>query len=515
MLNPGSGARKALDGGPVRGGVQGSPMARAPTLSKSRFTYGLQCHKHLWWRCHDAKSPELIPSAQQRAGFARGHRVGEEACRHVPGGVQIPFDGRQKKKAVEATRQAIADGAGVLYEAAFEYEAVFASIDILVREAESWVLVEVKSTTGVKSQHIPDAAVQTWITRSCGIPVHRVELMHLNRDCVFPDLSNLFTRTDISDKVEEFLPQVAGEVKAQKGMLDLPIPIIAAGPQCRSPYECPFLARCNDPLPSGHVSELHGVGRRRSTAYLEAGVERILDLDPGDVPAGGIWARQSEAARSGALVVDADLGKVVPPLDGVIGYLDFETTGPAVPVWEGCSPFDSIPAQFSLHTRRDGALEHREWLAAGPADPRVGLAEKLVEAAADCEVVFAYNAPFEKRCIASVADTAPRYRTELLEIRDKVRDLHPLVRDYVYHPDFAGSFSLKSVLPVLVDELDYSDLRIADGQFASSEIESLLLRADELPDWRLDRMRSELRAYCERDTLGLVRLHEWLAEHSS
>ena len=111
-------------------------MPRKPALSKSRFTYGRQCHKHLWWRCHDPKSPELVPDPARRAVFARGHRVGAEACRHIPGGFQVPFDGRQKKRAVTATAKAIAEGAEIVYEAAFEHEDVFAAIDILVKEGD-------------------------------------------------------------------------------------------------------------------------------------------------------------------------------------------------------------------------------------------------------------------------------------------------------------------------------------------------------------------------------------------
>jgi hypothetical protein len=486
-------------------------MSRAPTLSKSRFTYGRQCHKQLWWRCHDPKAPELVPDPARRALFARGHRVGAEACRHVPGGFRVPFDGRQKKRAVAATAGAIAEGAEILYEAAFEYESVFAAIDILVKDGPGWVLVEVKSSTGVKPQYIEDAAVQTWIARASGIPVTRVELMHLNRDCVFPDLSNLFTRADITEAVEEVVPGIGAEVKAQKAMLDLPIPILEAGEQCRKPYVCPFLLRCNEPLPRGHLLELHGLGAERAAPYRKRGMTSMLDLPEKEITPDGIWARQRQALETGELVVAKTLRAAVPSLTGVIGYLDFETLAPAVPVWKGCSPFTSVPAQFSLHIRRGSETVHREWLSEGPEDPRPLVAAALAEAAGECEVLYAYNAPFEQRCLSELADAAPEHAEVLLGIRSRVQDLLPLVKNHVYHPDFRGSFGLKAVLPALVPGLDYSDLRVADGQLASAEIESLLLRAAELPDWRRKRMRGELLQYCARDTEALVRLHETLA----
>ena len=492
-------------------------MPRAPTLSKSRFTYGLQCHKHLWWRCHDAKAPELKPSALQRAVFARGHRVGDEACRHIPGGYRVPFDGRQKKRAVADTAAALQRGETILYEAAFEHEGLFAAIDILVKEDGGWVLVEVKSSTSVKQQHVPDAAVQAWVVRESGVPVARVELMHLNRACKFPDLSNLFTRADITAEVEALLPTIAPEVKAQKMMLDLPIPIIAAGPQCHVPYECPFLLRCNEPLPEGHLLDLYGMGAERAEPWLARGITRIEDLPEGETRTNRIWARQREASQTGEMVVSDGLAEAVPPLAGTPGYLDFETLGPAVPVWEGCSPFDAVPAQFSLHLGREGdAPAHHEWLAEGADDPRPGLARALAPLVAGCDVLYAWNAGFEKRCLEQLAQAADRsgdapVAEALRSAAARLVDLLPIVRGHIYHPAFRGSFSLKAVLPVLVPELDYSDLRVADGQMASVELEALLLRPERFPDWRHRRIRQELKAYCGRDTLALVRLHEWLA----
>jgi hypothetical protein len=34
---------------------------------------------------------------------------------------------------------------------------------------------------------------------------------------------------------------------------------------------------------------------------------------------------------------------------------------------------------------------------------------------------------------------------------------------HVYHPAFAGSYSLKSVLPALVPEMSYEEMEVADG----------------------------------------------------
>ncbi len=80
----------------------------------------------------------------------------------------------------------------------------------------------------------------------------------------------------------------------------------------------------------------------------------------------------------------------------------------------------------------------------------------------------------------------------------------------VYHPDFHGSFSIKRVLPALVRDLRYDDLAIAEGSVASARLESLLLDENAFSEEERRALRRDLLAYCERDTLGMVRLLERL-----
>src|SRR5260370_5160104 len=84
-------------------------------LSKSRYLDGLQCHKQLWWRVHDAEAPELVPDAALRNLFAQGRDVGVRAREFVPGGelIDLPFSELDNK--VAATREALRRGPPALY----------------------------------------------------------------------------------------------------------------------------------------------------------------------------------------------------------------------------------------------------------------------------------------------------------------------------------------------------------------------------------------------------------------
>jgi hypothetical protein len=194
-----------------------------------------------------------------------------------------------------------------------------------------------------------------------------------------------------------------------------------------------------------------------------------------------------------------------------VAFLDFETLSLAIPVWDGCTPWQQVPVQFSCHVlAADGSLAHREWIARDPEDPRPALASHLLEALAGARTVVAYNAGFEKRCLRVLAEGVPSLAPELDAIATGLVDLLPIVRNHLYHPGFQGSFSLKAVLPALVPELGYEDLQIGGGELASVELHRLMFQGDSLEGTKRKRLEEALLEYCAMDTLGLVRLLERL-----
>jgi hypothetical protein len=90
----------------------------------------------------------------------------------------------------------------------------------------------------------------------------------------------------------------------------------------------------------------------------------------------------------------------------------------------------------------------------------------------------------------------------------------PLVvmREHVYHPDFGGSFSLKAVLPALVPDLTYDGLEIAEGGLASNVLSRLMFDREAIAPAERQRLRDALLAYCELDTLAMVKLMARLRE---
>ena len=176
------------------------------------------------------------------------------------------------------------------------------------------------------------------------------------------------------------------------------------------------------------------------------------------------------------------------------------------------APWQQAAAQFSYHERQpDGTYTHAAYLAEGPQDTRPPLAEAMIRATKHAERVVMYTS-FEKTRIRDLQKAVPDLADDLAALEAKLIDLHPVVKNCVYHPAFHGSFSLKDILTPLVPDLTYSDLVIVDGRVASVEIARLLFVADKIPRHERDRVRQDLLNYCERDTFAMVRLLERLRE---
>ena len=470
---------------------------------------GLQCHKLLWWKVREPWAPELEQTPDHEARSEAGKRVGEVARGYVPGGELVPFKPYEIENKLAATQRALGPATRVLYEPGVAASEAYAVVDILERRERGFGLIEVKSSVDVKAEHIPDVAMQTYTLRHSGMTVERVEVMHLNRQCRYPDLSNLFVRRDVTPEVEAYLPTVPDAIAAQVAALEGPLPQVPIGDHCFEPHECPFMKRCWPEWPADHVSTLY-VMRRRALDLEAKGYRTLHDL-PGDLKLNAIQVRQVRAVQAGTLIVEESLAEALVPFQGPLAFLDFETVSPAIPVWNGCRPWDQVPVQFSVHVQEHGGgYAHHEWLAEGGADPRPAQAERLVAACAEAHAIVAYNSSFERSCVRQLAAAAPGLARELGLIELKLVDLLPVVRNHVYHPQFAGSFSLKSVIPALVPEVTYDDLEIRDGAAATLALWRLVFEPEGQSPRERAAKRRALLAYCERDSWATVKLLERL-----
>src|SRR6476646_4675234 len=158
-------------------------MRPRPRLSKSRYIAGLQCSRRLWLGWHDPE-PRLEP--EPGSLLAVGIDVGVAARQIVPEGVLVEEGPHQHAKAVQRTRQLIADPSiPAIFEAAFAFNDVLVRADLLERlPTGKWLLAEVKSTIRVKHEHLDDLAIQAYVIEGSGLAIREMQLVHVDSSYV-------------------------------------------------------------------------------------------------------------------------------------------------------------------------------------------------------------------------------------------------------------------------------------------------------------------------------------------
>jgi len=477
------------------------------TLSKPRYTRGLQCHKSLWLYTHEPKLREESDAAAQ--AFAQGHKVGELAQDIFPGGVLIPFENVSYNDQIGMTQQAVKT-AKVIYEAAFNFDGVFIKADIMHKVRGGWELYEVKGSSKVKDVYLDDTAVQYYVITGSGLTITQAFVMHLNTNYCRNgklDPDKLFTKQNVTDDVLQRQAGVKKEIARQKRMLKGKLPDIGLGPWCSDPYDCDFMCHCWKDVPENSVFDLAGKGIDVFDLYRN-GITELKEI-PFDMLKGN-QLQQVEVARGKKTIVKKkQLKDFLDTLRYPLYFLDFETFMESIPPYDGMKPFQQVPFQYSLHwqKRAGGKLYHTEYLATSGVDPRHEIAERLVNDIPEDACVLAYWKSFETARIKELADQFPNMREHLQSIIDNIIDLiEPFKARHLYSWKQKGSHSIKAVLPAFVKGMSYEGMEISNGGGAMDAYQQMLALSDQPK--KLEKVRKNLLEYCKQDTLAMVRLLE-------
>jgi len=111
--------------------------------------------------------------------------------------------------------------------------------------------------------------------------------------------------------------------------------------------------------------------------------------------------------------------------------------------------------------------------------------------------------------INNLIERFPDLSDSLSAIVERLVDLVPPTQQNYYHPDMAGSWSLKAVLPTITTELSYSELEdIQEGTAASEGYLEAINSATSSE--RKAELSKQLLRYCKFDTEAMVLLLRFL-----
>jgi hypothetical protein len=491
----------------------GNPKTDRHVLSKSTFIKGVNCKKALYLNKHGKDLRDEL-SASQLAIFSQGTAVGELAQDLFPGGVDCSSESYYDfQKSIQKTKDEIEKGTKVIYEAAFQFNGVFAALDILVLEKDGWHAYEVKSSTSVSANNVLDTSLQYYAITNSGVVLNDISIIFVNKEYMKEgplDNNRLFAFESVHDRVLVKMEGIPDQIRGLKKVLtNSEVPSIEIGQHCHKPYSCEFVGHCWKKIPEYSVFDIANLSTVKKQDLYNRG---ILDFEniPADFPLTKNQWKQVKSELNGEIHIERN--KIKQFVDEVvypIYHLDFETFRTAAPVFDYSRPYQPLVFQYSLHIEhKDGRVEHKEFLAqANGLDPRTAFVEQLVNECGSFGSVMVYSS-YESTQLKSLIEFVPEQRIALQEIVDRIVDLIvPFRERWYYTPAMKGSHSIKKVLPALVPDLSYEELPIKDGEAASSIFSQMVQGAFQ---GDVEETRNHLLEYCKMDTLALVRIYKHL-----
>lgn len=490
---------------------------RNTNLSKSSLIKGIQCSKALYlYKYHyDLKDPV---SRIQQEKFDRGHRVGKLAQSLFPGGKDCtPPNIMSYDQSIKATEALVRSKFPVIYEAAFKYQGILVALDILVHQDGKWYAYEVKSSLKITKTYLQDIAIQYYVIRNSGLELEDVFIIHVDGEYILKDnqlnLQELFKIISVKEQVEELQIDIEASISRARSVLSLEdVPEIETGVHCFKPYPCDFLNTCWKGEQKNPIFNIAGANILDKVQWVKSGIKNIKDIPLENQPSSRMFAQMEANSTNTFFVNHKALKEFMQKIQYPLYFFDIEAYQPAIPLFNETTPFQAIPFQFSLHyaASKDAPLEAYEYITPPGQDGREEFLKVFIQATQIPGQILVFNTILEKGILFKLGKLYPKYAKFVKDRMQRMVDLEtPFKKDWYYDPKMNGSYSMKSILPALVDNMSYSNMNIKDGVDAMVLYQNLAYETDENVK---SKIIQDLLTYCRMDTLALYHVFKSLKD---
>mgnify|MGYP003349493992 CR=1 FL=1 len=261
--------------------------------------------------------------------------------------------------------------------------------------------------------------------------------------------------------------------------------------------------------------------KTKLTELIDSNIFRIEDILE-HIEFSEIQTNQINAHVTGRATIQAD--KIASELESLVYplyFIDYETFPSAIPRFDGFSPYQQIPFQYSLHIVESPETMdkpiHKEFLHTASDDPSQLFTQSLMRDIGKIGSIIVWNKKFESGINEQLARRVPSIKSFIKDVNSRMYDLMDIFsKQYYVHKDFQGSTSIKYVLPVLAPELSYKKLEIKEGGTASLRWNEMTLgvttEGTPISPAEKQKIAENLRTYCELDTRAMYEIWRKLNE---
>lgn len=480
-------------------------------LSKSKIKDHSKCKMILW---HELNQPELkVWDKDNVARFEQGRQVEAIARNMFPDSVLQDKAANLDK--IAYTQELLkSNPKKTIFEAAFLYRNTIIQFDMLTQNSDgTFDAVEIKSSTSFKEDYELDVIIQYWVATKAGIKINKFEIWYVNNKSVSKD--DYFAKADKTEFVQSneslFESSLASAEETFK--LEKP-PEFKIGSHCEK-FECPFrnTPQCHLTVEKNSVLALPRF--RKAWDSFDSGIKEVND--PKFKETYPDYVKKNplvyKSILENQLIIDREgLLKELATWKLPYNFMDFETLMLAIPILPNQKPYEQVVFQFSNHIYRgQDKLEHQMFLHTKIDEcPDDKVIKNLLSFLNNEGSIISYNKTFEETRIKDLAKKYPEFSEQLLALIPRFVDLMDIIKNYVYHPDFEGSYSLKVVSPTLLKEFgSYSDSLIKSGSEIATYYSEMLTTQDES---RKIEIEKALFRYCQYDTLNLFLVLKFLID---